>query len=135
MAGKKRRKAAPKTKESAKVWEPSYWMIVAVFAIMLSAGLMVKVVFFPGHAPQSNTAQHRTSFNLDNSLEGQILLVSSKFKCSCGGCGELPLIECDCSMPRGAQEEKGFIRRKLREGLTIDQVVKLVEEKYGLRIT
>jgi hypothetical protein len=38
-------------------------------------------------------------------------------------------------MPRGALEEKAFIREKLREGFTIDQVIQLVEGKYGLRIT
>jgi len=34
-------------------------------------------------------------------------------------------------MPRGAVEEKNFIRNQLQHGLTIDQVVKRVNEKYG----
>ncbi len=52
-----------------------------------------------------------------------------------GGCGELPLDECTCDMPRGAVEEKNFIRTKLGEGLTTDAVIKLVNERYGHRKT
>jgi hypothetical protein len=38
-------------------------------------------------------------------------------------------------MPRGAIEEKNFIRNKLQQGLTVEQVVILVEKEYGHRIT
>jgi hypothetical protein len=31
-------------------------------------------------------------------------------------------------------EEKGFIRDKLMEGLTVPQVIELVDKKYGLRV-
>jgi hypothetical protein len=36
-------------------------------------------------------------------------------------------------MPRGALEEKKFIREKLKEGFTVDQVIQRVEGKYGFR--
>jgi hypothetical protein len=37
-------------------------------------------------------------------------------------------------MPKGAVEEKRFIRAKLNEGLTVPQVIELVDKKYGLRV-
>jgi hypothetical protein len=38
-------------------------------------------------------------------------------------------------MPRGAKEEKQFIRNKLREGFTVEQVIQLSDQKYGFRTT
>ena len=75
------------------------------------------------------------SASVDNaSLEGQVRLVAANFKCACGQCGELFLIDCTCDMPRGAVEEKNYIRNKLRQGMTIDQVINLTDQKYGHKI-
>jgi hypothetical protein len=38
-------------------------------------------------------------------------------------------------MPRGAKEEKDFIRNRLQQGLTVDQVVNLWDEEYGHKIS
>jgi hypothetical protein len=38
-------------------------------------------------------------------------------------------------MSRGAKEEKDFIRRKLQQGMSIDEVITLVEKEYGHRIS
>jgi cytochrome c-type biogenesis protein CcmH/NrfF len=38
-------------------------------------------------------------------------------------------------MPRGAQTEKAFVREKLEQGLTVDEVIQAVDELYGHRIT
>jgi hypothetical protein len=38
-------------------------------------------------------------------------------------------------MPRGAKEEKDFIRRNLQQGLSIDEVITLVDNEYGHRIS
>ena len=38
-------------------------------------------------------------------------------------------------MPRGAKEEKDFIRRNLQQGLSVDQLAHLVEKEYGHRIS
>jgi hypothetical protein len=38
-------------------------------------------------------------------------------------------------MPRGAKEEKDFIRNKLQQGLTADQAVNLVDKDYGHKIS
>jgi len=59
--------------------------------------------------------------------------VASIFRCACGGCGELPLDLCQCDMPGGAVEEKTFIRRLLVKGLSIDQVVRQLDGKYGYK--
>jgi len=68
-----------------------------------------------------------------NSVEDQVRQVAVNFKCACGGCGELPLAECQCDMPEGAVEEKSFIRTKLAEGFTVPEVIDLVDQKYGHR--
>jgi len=126
VGGKK--KAGPRGKE------PSYWMIVAIIAVIFSIGLTVKMALYSSPDIPEEKQMYKVPLSLDDSMESQVQLVASNFKCACGGCGELPLIECSCDMPRGAVEEKAFIREKLREGLTIDQVIQFVERKYGLRI-
>ena len=62
-------------------------------------------------------------------------MVAANFRCACGGCEELFLIDCTCDMPRGAKEAKDFIRRKLQQDLSVDEVITLVERKYGHRIS
>jgi cytochrome c-type biogenesis protein CcmH/NrfF len=110
-------------------------MIVAIFALIFSVGLAVKMAFYPSPDIPEVEQMDKVPLSADDPMESQVQLVASHFKCACGGCGELPLAECNCDMPRGALEEKAFIREKLREGFTIDQVIQLVEGKYGLRIT
>ena len=107
------------------------WVIVSVVALIVSGGLIAKIVFVNNDTP-ANINQNTSiqSSNIVNN-DARVQLVASRFRCACGGCGELPLDECTCDMPRGAVEEKNFIRKKLLEGLTVDQVVKAVNEKYG----
>lgn len=107
------------------------WVIVSVVALIVSGGLIAKIVFVNNDTP-ANINQNASiqSSNIVNN-DARVQLVASRFRCACGGCGELPLDECTCDMPRGAVEEKNFIRKKLLEGLTVDQVVKAVNEKYG----
>ena len=66
--------------------------------------------------------------------EAQVMAVAKNFKCACGGCGEDPLETCTCDMPKGAVEEKNFIREKLSEGLTVEQVIELLDKEYGHRV-
>ena len=107
------------------------WVIASVVALIISAGLIAKIVFVNNDAPVNiNQNSSTQSPNIVNN-DARVQLVASRFRCACGGCGELPLDECTCDMPRGAVEEKNFIRNKLQQGLTVDQVVKAVDEKYG----
>lgn len=68
-------------------------------------------------------------------IESRVKLVAANFRCACGKCGELFLVDCTCDMPRGAKEQKEFIRNRLRQGLTVDQVTHLVDEEYGHKIS
>jgi len=99
------------------------------------AGLGAKVMLSPVSNPVAGSSNYQTPSVKDTGLESQVRLVTANFRCACGGCGELPLIDCTCDMPKGAKEEKDFIRRELRDGKTVDQIIRLVEEKYGNRMT
>lgn len=134
MARKKKRKAY-KPKLNDKKQEPSYLIISAVIAIIFLASLIVKIVFFPTNIPVISTEILETSSPTEGSIDEQVKRIATNFSCACGGCGELPLAECTCDMPKGAQEEKAFIRNKLMEGFATDNIIRLVEEKYGHRIT
>ena len=109
-------------------------MIVAGILFFLSAGLIVKMVFLPGSGPNSGSAIVQPAAGDNPNLESQVKLVAANFKCACGQCGELFLIDCTCDMPRGAVEEKRYIRNQLRQGMTVDQVINLMDKKYGHRI-
>ncbi len=133
--GNKKRKAPSKGKTTNRNRkEPSYWIIVAVIGIAFIIGFGIKIAFFPDQSPSSTAGIQETSARADEDLKGRILLVASEFRCACDGCGELPLIECECDMPRGALEEKRFIRKKLEKGLSVEQVIQLVEKKYAHKI-
>jgi len=110
-------------------------MILAVLLFFFSAGLVVKMVFSPVSISGISPTNDQSSSSVNAVLKSQVRLVAANFKCACGGCGELFLIDCSCDMPRGAVEEKRFIREKLQQGLTVDQVIRMVEKEYGLRIT
>lgn len=141
--------------QRSKTAEPSYLMIVAVMVVLLAAGIIVKVILQMPRSSNTGVPQPGATFtnvpldssytdspDLDRSprtslttvsLDARIRQVASNFRCACGGCGELPLVECTCDMPRGAVEEKRFIRQKLEEGLPVERVIQLVEQTYGLR--
>ncbi len=134
MARKKERKAY-KPKLNYKKQEPSYLIISVAITIILLAGFIVKIAFSPTNIPVNSTEILETSSRIEGSIDEQVKRIASNFSCACGGCGELPLVECTCDMPRGAQEEKAFIRNKLMEGFATDNIIRLVEKKYGYRIT
>ena len=69
------------------------------------------------------------------SIDERVMQVARNFRCACGGCGELQLATCQCDMPSGAEEERAFIRYNLKDGLTVDQVIEMVDNKYGHRNT
>ena len=131
---KKKQKKIQKPEVKPRGWQPSSWMIVAGIFFFISAGFAAKVMLSPVSAPVAGSANIQTSSGNITGLESQVRLVTANFRCACGGCGELPLIDCTCDMVKGAKEEKDFIRRKLRNGKTVDQVILLVEEKYGHRM-
>lgn len=131
---RKNRRNAAQLESRAAGWQPSYWIIVAAIFFFFSAGLVVKMVFAPVSGPRVSPLNDQSSSVGSESIESQVKLVAANFRCACGKCGELFLVDCTCDMPRGAKEEKDFIRVKLRQGLTVDQVVTLVDTEYGHKI-
>jgi len=113
----------------------SFWKITAILAVLLCSALIVKMLIAPRPGQQaavSQTASLTPSAVLE---ETKVQLVASEFECACGHCGKTALMDCSCDRPHGALEEKGFIRMKLREGHSVEQVIQLLEQKYGHRIT
>jgi hypothetical protein len=115
---------------------PSYGTIALAVGMIFLFGLLVKtgVSFLKGSRPSEMSPPASTSASSIKVDEAQVIAVAKNFKCACGGCGEDPLETCTCDMPKGAVEEKNFIREKLSEGLTVEQVIELVDKKYGHRV-
>ena len=113
----------------------AYWKLVATIAVAISVGLLVKLFFFQPRPAANPVAPVQASSPEEDTLKWDLWLVASKFRCACGGCRDLPLNDCTCNMPRGALEEKAFIRDKLHGGLSVVQVIDLVDKKYGHKST
>lgn len=124
-----------RTKQRPSSWQPSYWMIAAFMVVFFVGGFMVNALFTPGSFLRTGVSNVRPVETTNSNLAGQVQIVAANFRCACGGCGELFLIDCTCDMPRGAKEEKDFIRRKLQQGLKVDDVINLVDKEYGHRIS
>jgi hypothetical protein len=114
--------------------QPTHWMIVAAIFVFFSAAFVLKIVFTPVSGTGIGLAGYGPNSGGSAALESQVKLVTANFRCACGKCGELFLVDCTCDMPRGAIEQKDFIRNKLQQGLTVDQVIQLVDQEYGHRI-
>ena len=136
MATKKQRKRgrAARSESPAGGWQPNYWMMVALVVVFFSGAIMFKVLFSPSSGSVARVSSASGESNVNAAVEGQIGLVAANFRCACGGCGELFLVDCTCDMPKGAVETKAFIRNKLGQGLSVDQVIQLVDKQYGHRI-
>ena len=107
---------------------------MAAIFFFLSAGLVVKMVFAPISGARVDSANYQSNADGKANVESQVKLVAANFRCACGGCGELFLVDCTCDMPRGAKEEKDFIRARLHQGLSVDEVTDLVDREYGHKI-
>ncbi len=132
---KKKRQEDSRVRTSRSSWQPSYWMIVALIAIFFAGGVIIIGFLSPGLQLGTGVSNGQPVASANADIVGQVQLVAANFRCACGGCGELFLIDCTCDMPRGATEEKDFIRRKLQQGLSLDEVITLVDKEYGHRIS
>ena len=116
---------------------PSFRTIALVIGIILLFGLFVEIgmtVFKQSKSSRAPSSLTSIQPSVGKADEAQVIAVAKNFKCACGGCGEDFLETCTCDMPRGAVEEKNFIREKLSEGFPVEQVIELVDKKYGHRI-
>lgn len=115
---------------------PSFKTIGLVIGVIFLTGVLIKggTNYLKGEGRSglsSSSASVSRSINAD---ESKVIAVAKNFKCACGGCGELPLVTCQCEMAKGSVEEKRFIREKLAEGYTVEQVIELLDKKYGHRV-
>jgi hypothetical protein len=149
MAKKKKRLPQQTKQQPVQQKKINVWMITTIVAVALLVGVSAQTMFSPNDNVRSITPIQSTTGQpitiqpktlvptattlATNSVEDQVLQVALNFKCACGGCGELPLAECQCDMPKGAVEEQSFIRTKLAEGYTVPEVIELVDQKYGHR--
>jgi cytochrome c-type biogenesis protein CcmH/NrfF len=150
MAKKKKRQSNQTKQQPLQQKKTNGWMITTIVAVVLLIGVSAKTMFSPSEKARSitpiqsspgqpitiqpKTLLPATTTLATNSGEDQVFQVAVNFKCACGGCGELPLAECQCDMPKGAVEEKSFIRTKLAEGYSVPEVIELVDQKYGHRV-
>jgi cytochrome c-type biogenesis protein CcmH/NrfF len=150
MAKKKKRRPQQIKHQPVQQKTTNIWMITTIVAVVLLIGVSAKTMFShrensraitpiqsaPGQpiTIQPKTVVPTATTLPTNSAEDQVLQVAVNFKCACGGCGELPLAECQCEMPKGALEEKNFIRTKLAEGRTVPEVIELLDQEYGHRV-
>jgi uncharacterized membrane protein YvbJ len=129
---------APRRDQKRESGSPSYKMIAVVVGMIFLIGILVKVgiTFFKAGSPSNKltSAVVQPLPSVTKVDETQVIAVARNFKCACGGCGELPLATCECDMPKGAIEEKNFIRGKLTEGFTVEQVIGLLDKNYGHRV-
>ena len=149
MAKKKKRRPPQTKQQPVQQKQTNFWMITTIVAVVLLVGVSAKTMFSPRENARSITPIQSTpgqpitiqpktvvptaSTLATNSAEDQVRQVAVNFKCACGGCGELPLAECQCEMPKGALEEKNFIRTKLAEGHTVPEVIEFLDQEYGHR--
>lgn len=115
---------------------PSFQTIFIYIALFLVALFLVKEVMTvskKGNPSRSSSTSFSSRISQNGVDEADVFAVAKNFICACGGCGEQPLETCECDMPKGSVEEKNFIRKNLAQGLTVDQVIELVDEKYGYR--
>jgi hypothetical protein len=128
---------APREDQKKESGGPSYKMIALVIGLVLAISVFVKIgaSLFKAQSPSNLApAVAQTSAYVTKVDEAQVIAVARNFKCACGGCGDLPLATCECDMPKGATEEKNFIRGKLAEGFTVEQVGELLDKNYGHRV-
>lgn len=115
---------------------PSFQTIFIYITLFLISVFLVKqVITFSKKENPSRLSSASLSYGTsENGVdEASVFAVAKNFICACGGCGEQPLETCTCDMPNGSVEEKNFIRKNLAQGLKVDQVIELVEKKYGHR--
>jgi cytochrome c-type biogenesis protein CcmH/NrfF len=126
----------PKENLKPKSDGPSFKTIGLVIGLIFFLGVLIKAgtIFFK---EQSRSGLLSSSPSISDSMkvdEAQVIAIAKNFKCACGGCGELPLATCNCDMPKGSVEEKRFIREKLADGFTMEQVIEQLDKKYGHRV-
>lgn len=97
--------------------------------ILFIIGFGVLQIFKTEEIPQRNTFLNRQNATPTGGIGAtRVDILASKFICSCGTCGELPLESCNCPT---AVEEKNFIQQKINEKLSDNEIIAAVNAKFG----
>lgn len=105
-------------------------ILVAIGAIAGLVGGMIISTREPVVTPTSSTTGSSGNITVPvatSALGGEII---ARFDCACNTC-KLTLAECTCDEPRGSKEMKGYIEYLVKEGKSRDEIIKLVQGKYG----
>lgn len=95
-------------------------------ALILVVGLAVFIS--RGIGPDRVRSDGATSKPAARPVSLAVRGVASKFLCSCGECGDRELSDCTCST---AVEGREFIDREMKRGTPEQEIVKLVNGRYG----
>ncbi len=98
---------------------------LSVIGLLIVAFIIIQVLPGEKQRPLTNNFQTNNGFGFANS---RVTDIASKFICSCGTCGELPLESCDCPT---AREEKAFIQSQITAKKSDAEIIKSVNSKYG----
>lgn len=131
---KKKEKRPDKASQTHERRSNIAWKIGAIGGGLFFLLVLGKSLFAPGTGPQPKHVSSSYRSGTDPILETKVALVAAEFRCSCGKCGAPPLSECFCGQPKGAKEEKAFIRKKLLEGLSVEEVIQVMDRTYGHRM-
>jgi len=111
-----------------------YWKVAAILAVLFCIALIIRMAMAPTPPQIKGVTEEASTAPYGDLAQTKVQLVASEFECACGQCGNTALIECTCDRPHGALEEKNFIRRELKEGHSVEDVIQLMDRKYGHRI-
>lgn len=132
-------KTAPARKKNTSQNNSQNWpLVAAIFALGLAVGAFAIYATRTGNTPGATPSVAQATF--DPTLRGPQLAqrfplvyeVAAQFMCPCGSCND-GLEVCDCDMPRGAVEVRGFIYAQVQAGHKAPHITEMVEEKYGHR--
>lgn len=130
-----RKREIPREKEKLNRKAPPKVAPLYIILAIIGIGLIL-VLLNPWHAGQERPTDFLNSGEQAQSVAPEthntMMQIAGKFMCPCGECSDI-LAECDCDMPKGSVEVKGFIIQGLQQGKTPEQVTRAVEMKYGHR--
>lgn len=119
---------------SQKRSQPQSKMPLGYALALVGLGILAGISILKLSETPTNQSLPR-SFDAQSSLAGQggaVMDIAREFMCPCGTCTD-PLDVCDCDHKGGAQEVKGFIAQKLREGHKKPHIMEMVQTEFAAK--
>lgn len=119
-----------KTNSSGKKISDNSWFLVTI--VLLGLVMVFVVLMRYGSAKPTSKEDPFAQLTSD-----QVALVDEITydigPCPCGQC-DLQLSNCDCDHPNGAETLKGAMAQGIKRGLTKDQILQDLQERYGVSV-